>query len=157
MALFKVRFINSSGFVASSINWVTNSLFDHTEIEVDNGYIGAHDSGGVQLRPLNYCQPSFEKRYAVPCTDAQYKAIMQYAQSQIGTPYNFKDIAGLLLRRRALTSPSRLICSQFVFRAALAGRLEMLNVLPEFSHLVTPETLHLSPLLIGHCTYSSGK
>ncbi len=45
--------------------------------------------------------------------------------------------------------------SMFVFQVALAADLQMLNVLPQYANLVTPDTLHLSPLLIGRCYYQS--
>ncbi len=155
MPSFQIRFINNDGFVARGISWVTNSLWDHAEIMTDaSTYIGAHAGSGVQERPANYCQPTRERRYAIPCTKAQLSAIMTSARADIGTQYNYLDIVGLLLRQRKLTTPGRVICSQWVFEKALVGGIQMLNVLPGFSHLVTPESLHLSPLLIGRCTYS---
>jgi hypothetical protein len=155
MAYFKVRFINGAGFVADAIDFVTNSLIDHVEIETESGsYIGAHADGGVQDRPANYCTPTWEKRYSIPCPDDQLQKIMSYARAKIGTPYDFTDIVGLLFHDRSLDSPHRLICSAFTFSAGVAGGLYLLNAEKEFAHLVTPETLHLSPLLIGNCTYS---
>lgn len=152
MAFFTIRFVNSPGFVGSAIDWATNSLFDHAEIASDTGsWIGAHDDGGVQDRPADYLTPSREMRYAIPVTDEQHDKIMAYARSKIGTPYDFKDIAGLLFHDRRIESPHRLICSVFALQCAQAGNLQMLNVLPAWTYLITPETLHLSPLLIGRC------
>jgi hypothetical protein len=153
-AFFKIRFINSDGFVSWAIDTVTNSLWDHTEIETETGtWIGAHASGGVEERAADYCKPTRERRYAIPCTDEQLAAIMQYARSKIGTKYDFEDIAGLLFRTRKLHSKGRNICSAFVLMSAFAGQLFMLNIEPGYEYLCTPENLHLSPLLIGHCTY----
>jgi len=149
-----MRFINSSGIVSAGIDWVTDSLWDHVEIQMEEGtYIGAHAGTGIQERSADYCKPSRERRYAVPVTDEQLTAIMEFARSKIGTPYDYLDIAGLFFHDRNLFSKSREICSMFVLEAAMAGNLQMLNVLPGFTHLITPETLHLSPLLIGNCTY----
>lgn len=157
MASFKIRFVNSNGFVASAIDWATDSLFDHAEIETETGsWIGAHDDGGVQERPADYLQPTREYRYAIPCTDEQYEKAMTFAKSKIGTQYNFSDIGGLLFHDRKLNNPHAVICSQFTLMAARVGGIQMLNVLAGFEHLVTPETLHLSPLLIGNCTYRKG-
>jgi hypothetical protein len=36
----------------------------------------------------------------------------------------------------------------------MAGDLTPLNVLANFTYLITPEDLHLSPIFIGKCTYS---
>jgi hypothetical protein len=152
MAWFTIRFVNSPGFIGAAIDWTTSSLFDHAEIESDTGtWIGAHDKGGVQDRPADYMVPTREMRYALPVTDHQHAAIMAYARSKIGVRYDFADIAGLLFHDRKINSPHRLICSMFVLDAAMEGGMQMLNVLPEYTYLITPETLHLSPLLIGRC------
>lgn len=157
MAEFKLRFINSPGFISEAIDLVTNSLWDHTEIQTESGsYIGAHASGGVEERPADYCTPTRERRYAIPCTDEQLATMMKYARSKIGTKYDFEDIAGLLFRDRKLHTEGRAICSAFVLMTAFSGSLFMLNVGPGWEFLISPETLHLSPLLIGHCTYRVG-
>src|ERR1700731_4236172 len=97
MAYLKMRFVNSNGFVARSIDWGTDSIFDHAEIETETGsWIGAHDDGGVQDRPADYLKPIRDYRYNIPCTDEQYEKAMAFARSKIGTPYNFLDIVGLL-------------------------------------------------------------
>lgn len=155
MAHFKMRVVNGSDFVARGIDWATNSLWDHAEIEDDDGgWIAAHAGSGVGKFPANYSTSARERRYSIPCTDEQYAKAMAYARSKIGTPYDYLDIVGILFHDRNFNSKSREICSMFVFEAAWAGGIEMLNCLPGYTQLVTPETLHLSPLLIGNCTYS---
>lgn len=163
-SFFIIRFVNSPGFVGSSIDWATNSLFDHTEIgnnedggiDSATGWIGAHAGSGVENRALDYLAPSRERRYAVPVTDDQHARILAFAKSKIGTPYDYADIAGLLFHDRKINSIHKLICSMFGIQCAQAGDLQMLNVLPEFTYLITPETLHLSPVLIGNLTYAIG-
>jgi uncharacterized protein YycO len=151
---WRIRVINSAGFVSEAIDWATNSLWDHTEIGTESGtWIGAHDDGGVQERPANYCMPTRERRYAIPVTDEQYEKIMGFARREIGTPYDFADIAGLLVHDRKIDAPHRFICSAFVTAAGMAGDVNLLNVEPGFEYLITPEAVHLSPLLIGNCTY----
>ncbi len=150
-----IRFIRTPGFVTSAICWVTASLFDHVEFGVEKdgklvGWLGAHSSGGVQLRAVDYCKPTFERRYAYPVAPHEYLRWKAHAFSKIGTPYNFLDIAGLLLRMRKMTTKHRLICSQFCAWALHQAGVEALNVAPGYYHLVTPETLHLSPLWIGN-------
>ena len=145
-----LRFIRTRGFVTTAICWVTNSLMSHVEFGTPDGtWIGAHSDGGVRERAGDYCQPSEEWRYQIPCTQAQADELIKNARAAIGIPYNFADIAGLLLHLRRLTKSDRLICSQFCFLQLNAVGIKMLNVLPQFGHLITPETLHLSPVLIG--------
>ena len=151
MSAITIRFINSPGFVTSAINWVTNSLFSHVEFGTPEGtWIGAHSGAGIQERPANYCQPSLNYIYDIPCSPKQAADLIANARAAIGTPYNYLDIIGLLFHTRTLTSPGRAICSQFCTEMLLEVGIRPLNVLPEYAYLITPETLHLSPLLIGH-------
>ena len=154
MALFRIRFITESDLLSDAIRLVTFSEWSHVEIMTETGtYIGAHASGGVQERPANYTKVSRERRYAIPVTDEQLAKIMTFARSKVGTPYNFEDIAGLFLHHD-LTQKGREICSMFVTQAAMVGGVAMLNVLQGYTNLVTPEDLHLSPLLVDRCFYS---
>src|ERR1700722_16890913 len=149
-----MRVVNSNGFVGSAIDWATDSLWDHAEVQDDDGgWIAAHAGTGVSKLPENYMTPSRERRYSILCTDEQYAKVMAFARSKVGTKYDYGDIIGLLFHDRKINQPGRAICSMFVFECAWAGRIEMLNVLPGYTNLVTPETLHLSSLLIGNCTY----
>lgn len=149
-----LRFIRTPGFITSGICWDTNSRFDHAEFGVEQnglitGWLGAHAWHGVQLRAPDYCKPTFERRYAIPVTQNQYDAWHKYAFGAIGTGYNFKDILGLLIHARGMSSPHKLICSQFCIDGMYAAGIVMLNVLPARTYLVTPEMLHLSTVLIG--------
>lgn len=145
-----IRFIRTRGFVTAAICFVTNSLMSHVEFGTPEGtWIGAHSDGGVQERPADYCKPAQQWVYRIPCTIDQATSLLRMARAAVGTPYNFTDIAGLLFHLRRLTKSDRVICSQFCFFLLDAVGIKMLNVLPAFAHLVTPETLHLSPKLIG--------
>lgn len=152
MPLLIMRFVNGSDFISKAIDWETNSLFDHVEMLGRTGlWLGAHSDGGFQARAYDYCKPSFEHRYGIPVNDAPYAAIQDKAESMIGIPYDFWGVAGLLLRDRKMTTHGRKFCSMAMMEATMAGGLEttMLNVLPGFTHLITPEELHLSKMLIG--------
>jgi hypothetical protein len=157
-----LRFIGERDFISRGIESWTDSLYSHVEMGnnpngsiISNSWMGAHADGGFQDRALDYCKPEHEKRYAIPVTQEQHAAIMAYAHGLIGTPYNFWDIAGLLLHDRKLNSAHGLICSQSMLEVGEAGGLKLLNVEKGFEYLVTPETLHLSPLLIGACIFSA--
>jgi hypothetical protein len=148
----RVRFITNDDFISRAICFVTNSLFCHVEFGTPDGtWVGAHDDGGVQERPANYCQPTREYVYEIPCTQQQQDDALAWMRSQIGAKYNFLDILGLLLHNRKLTTPRQVICSQFVSRGLLRffGAARYLNVLAGATYLVTPETAHLSPIFVG--------
>lgn len=157
--VIRIRFVTSKGFVGAGIRWVTNSLFSHVEFGTPDGtWIGAHDDGGIQERPAGYAVESREYVYEIPCTAKQQLDLMFWARSRIGIKYNFWDILGLLLKKRKLTTPHRYICSQFCTDGLLAvfGANKVLNVLSDFDYLITPETLHLSPILVGRLVKKVG-
>jgi hypothetical protein len=157
MAYFKLRFINNPGIVGKLIDWQTNSLWDHVEIETETGtYIGAHFDGGIQERPADYCKPTRERRYSIPCSQTQLDLIMASARADIGTPYNFRGILGLALHSRKFNDPHRAFCSEFALEKSEVGRVWMLNTAPGWEYLITPEILHTSLALRGNCTYSFG-
>lgn len=156
MALFEIRFITCGDFISDAIRDVTNSEWSHVEIIMPDGsYTGAHNPSGVQNRPANYCVPTRERRYAIPVLDTQLGKMTDFLRAQIGKPYDRTDIAGLLLHRDWHDTDGW-ICSELVAAVAEAGGLSMLNAQPQFVHKITPEMLHLSPHLIGRCTYSAG-
>lgn len=155
-----VRFIDSRGFVGGAISRLTGSLFSHVEFGTPDGtWIGAHAGSGIQERPANYCNPKREYVYEIPCTAGAQKALLTWARSKIGTKYNYADIAGLLFQARGLTSPTRMICSEFVTQALLEvfGAAKVLNVLDCWTYRITPETLHLSPIFVGNLKKKVGK
>lgn len=151
MPSLTIRFINEPGILYRIIDWETDSLFVHTEGLGRDGqsWVGAHAGTGVQSRPHDWCKPTFERRYALTVTDEQYEAAMQFMDSKIGCPYNYSDIIGLALHSRKGASDHEIICSAFMLLWLMAAGFEPLNVLPEYNFLITPETLHLSPIFIG--------
>lgn len=155
MAFVIIRFINADDFVSRAIDFVTFSLWDHTEFGTPEGtWIGAHANGGVQERSAYYCRPTREARYAIPCTDEQLVALMTWLRTKIGEEYNFSDIVGLLLRNRKLgENDHRTICSQLVIAGCSVIGKYLLNIEPEYDYEATPEMVHLSPVFIGRRTF----
>jgi hypothetical protein len=151
-ASIRIRFILGSGAVSAGIAKVTGSLFSHVEFGTRAGtWIGAHIAGGIQERAAGYCTPVREYVYEIPCTDAQSDALLKWMRARIGTKYNTMDIVGLLFQARSLRSHSRFICSQFCTEGLIYvfGANQVLNVLDEWAYRITPETLHLTPILVG--------
>lgn len=149
----RVRFITADGFVSSGIRWVTNSLWSHVEFGTPIGtWIGAHADGGWMERPANYCTPTREAMYDIPCTQEIMDAHLKRIRAMVGQmPYNKLDIVGLLIKNRKLSTPHALICSQGATEELIMrfGSARVLNVLMGFEYLITPETLHLSPIFVG--------
>lgn len=150
----RVRFVASPGFVGGAIRALTGSLFQHVEFGTDKGtWIGAHVGDGIQERPAGY-YPKLTREYVydIPCEGWQAEALLKWARSKIGTKYNTLDIVGLMFQARGLRSPQRYICSQFCTDGLLAifGAGRVLNVAEDWTYRITPETLHLSPIFVGH-------
>lgn len=156
MPYLETRFIFDDDLVSKLIGWTTDSLWCHTEGLSRDGksWVGAHAGSGVQARPLDYCKPIRERRYRIAVTEKQYELAMAWQESKIGTPYDYKDILGLALHARIGASHHELICSAFETERYMNAGIYLLNCQEGFVYLVTPETLHLSPLFIGNCTYS---
>jgi len=155
MPTITIRFIDEPDIVSRLINYATDSLWCHCEGLSRDGksWIGAHSGTGVQPRTLDYCKPIRERRYSLEVTDEQYETAMSWLESKISEKYDYLSIVGLALHKR-VWSPQRVICSELMLQFMQAAGLQPLNVLPGFDALITPETLHLSPILIGRCSYS---
>lgn len=156
MKTLTIRFINASDIVSKLITGDTFSLICHTEgmNRAGDGWVGAHAFTGVESRPLNWCRnKTWERRYEIPVTDEQYDAAMKFMESKIGTPYNYRSIAGLFLHDRRLTNRTRIDCSDLMLQWLWAAGQTVLNVRSGESWMITPEILHISPLFIGRCTH----
>lgn len=157
MKLFTLRFIATKGFVSDAIKYVEGvSYIDHVEALNRTGdkWLGAHAGIGVQEMPLDWAKDIvWERQYVIPMSDTDYELSMGFLESKIGTKYDYAGILGILFHDRKLADPHRVFCSALQYEALWTGNTLMLNVLKDFAHLVTPETLHLSPVLIGRCTY----
>lgn len=150
--VIRIRFIATPSIIGWDIRRLTGSLFQHVEFGTPEGtWIGAHIGGGIQERPADYCKPTREYVYEIPCTAAKQAEALAWMRSRIGTKYNVRDIVGLALQVRSLRSPNQYICSQFCCEGLLRffGAAAVLNVLPDWAYRVTPETLHLSPIFVG--------
>lgn len=152
MKTLTIRFIGSSDVVSHLIEWTTNSLWCHTEALSRDGqcWVGAHAGTGVQARPLNWCKDTTRQAvYALPVSYDEYERAMTWLASKVGEPYDYKAIVGLALHNRVGYSDQELICSAFMTEWLMTAGLQPLNCLEHYSYLITPETLHLSPLFIG--------
>ena len=131
----------------------------------EGGYLGAHAGSGIQFRALNYLTVTRENRYKKPITQEEtdrlgkttaevFESFVVAAFKRVGTPYAISDIVALLFHTRKLTPLTREICSEFGILAPAEAGIYFLNCEIAYDPLITPETLHLSPLWMGNCVYS---
>lgn len=145
-----IRCINSKDIVGNLIDFFSAGYLDHIEFgEPDGRWTGARAEGGVQTRAANYCKPALELVYAISVPQWQYDAIMNFVHAQIGKPYDFSDIGGILFHNN-WHNVDKWICSELVTAGCDIGQFYLLNVLPGFTHRITPKEVHLSPKLRGH-------
>lgn len=146
MAIWRVRFVNSSDIVGTLIDIVSDSDVDHVEFDSGTGWQGARDVGGVQNRPYDYMKPTREFVFGVEVPDANYKIGIAWADNKIGTKYNFGAVVSDLLHDPSINQSGHLLCSQYIYGVARAMGLIPLNRQVIKPHNVTPGGLMLSPI-----------
>ena len=106
----------------------TWSEYSHVEFVLPNGYLGSQALlGGVKLRPFNYAPNYvFVTRY-VDCSDDQAYKVIDYAMNQIGKPYDFAGILGLLTHRDWRKANSW-FCSEFVAASLEKGGIYLFRL-----------------------------
>lgn len=102
----RLRFVTGNDFVSRLIlvregamaSWV-NYVPSHVEMVVTTngvvGYLGAHDDGGVQIRPIGYDKDYLAAERFVDYALPDEAAAEKYARSKIGEPYDFAAILDL--------------------------------------------------------------
>jgi hypothetical protein len=150
--ILTIRFIGAYDITSKLIEWSTNSLWCHTEALSRDGstWIGAHAFTGVQARPLDWCKTTVRvATYAVVVSDTDYERSMTWLEHRIGTKYDYTGVFGLAVHKRINGDAPRVDCSMLMLGYLMLAGLQPLNCLESYAYLVTPETLHLSPLFIG--------
>lgn len=114
----------------------------HVELVVAEGYLGAHDAGGVAIRPVGYDKAVLihELFLAIPLEPASEAAAEEFARAKIGASYDWEAIVDFVLPVE-WHEKKHLICSAFATLALRAGGL--LPGLAAPSHAVSPRDLLL--------------
>lgn len=97
----------------------------HTEALSQDGksFIGAHYSGGIQARPIDYNAANLmtlpddtksSRIVELPCSDEQEAQFYAYVASKIGQPYDWKSIISFAAPDINLHLTDHLICSAFM-------------------------------------------
>ena len=153
MGNLKLRFVTETGLISNAVTWFEGgSLWSHVEFVLPDGtFLGARAMGGIAIRASDYIKPKHIERqriYSIPVADDVLESILTFANSQVGKSYDFTDILGIMTHT-SLHNSNDWICSEFVTASCLQAGLRLLNVEPEFVYKITPEMVHLSPVLSG--------
>ena len=128
MPNLKWRIVSDHDPVSGIVRFVSRGIVSHVGFLTDDELfeIGARADGGVAVRPINYCNFPVQFHYAAPCTDDQYEKAQNFLHAQVGKPYNFEDILGILVNRDWRENDSW-ICSELwaatLEQAGLIGKL----------------------------------
>ena len=118
--MIKIRCIEESGIASDLIDFRELGTFSHVEFIVPNGYLGSRLSGGVQIRPFDYCQPVREAVLSITLDPEDEMKVMNWAHDQIGDAYGWRDVVDVALNDEVL-APKGLDCSHFVAKALSKG------------------------------------
>lgn len=142
----KLRFVTGKDQVSRLIlaregamaTWV-GPVPSHVELVVAGGYLGAHDNGGVQIRPAGYDKSYLAAERFVDVALPDEAAAEAYARSKIGEPYDFLAILDLAAPIPLnLHESEHCICSAFGTETLTSGGAPPF-ALP--SYLVSPALL----------------
>jgi uncharacterized protein YycO len=150
--MITIRFVAGNDFISRGIRlfeygfWAT-----HVETLMPDGtLLGAHARDGVQARPRDYDKGKFSKEEFVdiPATPEQTDGFHTFLRAQIGKPYDFKAILGLVMQRD-WRSDKAWMCSELVTAGFCQDKVGIFppQLATKFSR-VTPRDLLL--IVSGH-------
>ena len=136
------RFVAAHTPVSWLIRLFTWSRYSHVEVMVDKGWLGA-SWGGVKIRPYGYYRASSVRAVTVEMEDKDYGRMMDWLYNQVGKPYDFMAVIGIVFRRN-WRSENKWFCSELVARAFEVGDKPLIRA--DHVSRVTPAMLDLSTL-----------
>lgn len=131
-----------TSFLIRKFTW---SAFSHVDVCLPGGLLGAHTSGGVQLRKLNYDAHAQYAYYRIKpglLSPLQEANLVAWLKDQIGKPYDYSAVFGSALHHD-WTHPGQWFCSEMVAAGFKMVGAPLLNV--DFLDRVTPRDLSISP------------
>lgn len=145
MDLVTLQFAAENDMISAAIRLHTCSDFSHVDLVMPDGsgLLGARSDGGVQIRQPGYA--NFSKVVQVRYRVANLAAGMAWITQQIGKPYDYECIAGILLHRDWREDDSW-ICSELQARFSEIAGTPWLNFNFMRANWVSPADLMLSPL-----------
>jgi uncharacterized protein YycO len=143
--MITLRFVTCNDPVSYTIRAFEYGFWaSHAEALMPDGtLLGAHADGGVQARNHDYDAGKFTKELyvSIPATPAMTDSFHSFLRSQIGKPYDFEAIAGIVAQRNWRNDDSW-FCSELVAAALAHCGWFASELATEFNHL-TPRDLLL--------------
>lgn len=122
-----VGYVTGGAFSSQLIEWRSAGGPSHATTLVEPGYvIDAQFSGGVAKRPVESFAGMEVKWFRVPALDRDVRATLEALHSQLGKPYDWRDIVDFAFPsnfRRAWNDTREWICSELQIWAEQRGRI----------------------------------
>lgn len=138
------------GLISTLIRWQTRSPWSHASLLFPGaGVIEAREFAGVRALPALDPKPgeSIEVFAVRGLTPAQECAVFDFAQRQLGKPYDYTMVARFVSRRQeSRPSSGKWFCSELCYAALLHAGVPLLRCTEPWE--VSPGLLARSPLLV---------
>lgn len=144
MKTITVRFLRDKSFFSRLICWYTQSEWSHVEFVTPTGYLGAMPQGGVQIRDFNYTDVSAEEFRSIQVFNSEADKFWLWAYAQIGKPYDWTAIFGLLLHRN-WRNQGHWFCSEMVTQGFEIAGVKILDT--AHINFITPRDVALTTIL----------
>ncbi len=144
--MITLRFTGGLGAVGQLIQLATWSWCSHVDIELHPQWLlGALPGDGVVMRAPE--ETARVERYSIGgLSAADERAVLRFAEAQLGKPYDWPGVLGWGLRQRNWQQDDSWFCSELVAWAFLQAGHPLLRA--EDAWRITPRDLLLSPYLI---------
>lgn len=133
----RMIFTNSKKIGSLAIRWVTWSDYSHCTVLVDDETIVHSDFHGVRVEPLQALKDRSKHWMIVEfkCEDPQ--AIINACLAQVGKPYDYTGLVGILVRDVDLQDDSKWWCSEVPAHGGEVTNQPFFQT--EFMHRITPQ------------------
>jgi hypothetical protein len=119
--VIRLQFCTEGGAVHWGIRQFTRAWCSHVDVVMPDGsLLGAHNIGGVQIRPADYAKFTKVLRVDLPASDEVTEAFYAFVTAQVGKPYDRTAIAAFVTRRD-WQSDDAWFCSELVLAGLVAA------------------------------------
>jgi uncharacterized protein YycO len=109
----RMMFTNSNKIGSFLIRWVTWSDYSHTALLIDDTRIAHADFSGVHVEDIQSLKDRSKKWMIVEYEYDKVDEVIQACLEQVGKPYDYSGIVGILLRNVDLQDDSKWWCSEY--------------------------------------------
>lgn len=145
----RLRFVTGNDLISADIRAREGEMAaaigftpSHVELVWPGGYLGAHDVGGVAVRPVGYDRASLAHELFVDIDLADAAAADAWAAGKIGTPYDWAAIVDFVVPVDWHLK-GHLICSAFATLYCVHGKFFPFALACE-PHAMSPRDLLLA-------------